>query len=82
VWPLLETATLPLQPSEPVPPPALHALALLVLHEKEVDCPTNKVFGDATNDMTVGGAGKMLTTTGATAGRLLPPGPEQVKIYV
>jgi hypothetical protein len=77
---LLETATLPLQPSEPLPPPAVHALAPLVVQENEVDCPTNNVFGEAIKEVTLGSGGNTLTTTGATAGRLVPPAPVQVSM--
>jgi hypothetical protein len=37
--PLLEVPTLPVQPSEPVPPLAVHEFALLVLQARLVEPP-------------------------------------------
>jgi hypothetical protein len=38
--PLLDVGSLPLQPSVPLPPPALQAVALVELHVKVEVCPS------------------------------------------
>jgi len=82
VVPVLDTGSAPLQPSEPSPPLAAHAVAPLVDQASDVDCPVSIVAGDAVNAVTLGAGGALATSTVTDSGALLPPGPVQVNVYI
>ncbi len=60
---MLDTGCVPLQPSEPSPPVAAHAVAPLVDQASDVDCPVSIVVGDALNAVTLGTGGALATST-------------------
>ncbi len=78
--PLLEVATVPLHPSEPVPPPAVHAVAFEVDQEADSDCPVCTVGGVTVNALIVGATGAAVTSTVTDTGLPVPPGPVQVNV--
>ncbi len=77
---MLEAGSSPLQPSEPVPPPAVQTVALVVLHIRVVDCPAWTVLGDADRLPIAAGGVKAPTVTDVDEGPLVPPVPVQVKV--
>jgi hypothetical protein len=78
--PVLDGATVPLNASEPLPPPAVHDVALLVLQARDVLCPTVTVAGLAANEPTLAAGVALLTVTSTEAGELAPPGPVQLSV--
>jgi hypothetical protein len=72
--PTLAAPTLP--PQEPAPPLAVQAVALVVVHVSDTDCPTCMVLGFAAKLTTAaaGGVG-LVTVTVTDRGALVPPGP-------
>jgi len=78
--PVLEVPLAPDQPSDPVPPLAVHEVAALVVHDSEADCPVVTELGFAVKL-------RMLAATGALAvtptdmGALVPPAPVQINVY-
>jgi hypothetical protein len=78
--PVLDTGTMPLQPSAPVPPLAAHAVAPLLDQANEVDCPVCTVVGEAVKELMPGTGGAAATSTVTEVGALLPPGPVQVSV--
>ncbi len=80
VVPVLEVPTVPLHPSEPVPPLATQEVALDVDQAADTDCPVCAVPGVTVKALTVGTGGAAATSTVTDTGLLLPPGPEQVKV--
>jgi hypothetical protein len=70
--------SLPVQPSEPVPPPAVQEVAPLVAQESDVDCPTATVVGFAAKFVTAAGAGFTVTFAVELA---LPAGPVHARVY-
>jgi hypothetical protein len=77
--PVLDVATTPFQPSDPVPPVAVQDVALELVQESVVDWPTTMLFGAALKEVTLGsGAGALVTLTIAELLEPVPPGPVQV----
>ena len=79
---MLDGATVPAQPSLPLPPLATQAVAPLVVQARLVVWPVNKMKGVALKEVMVTGGGAEVTVTTAAAGKLVPPGPEQVNVKV
>ena len=72
---------LPFQPSEPVPPLAVHEVAPTVAQVRVVDPPATMVAGAAANaEITGSGGGALVTLSTTELGALVPPGPVQVKV--
>ncbi len=81
VIPVLDVATDPLQLSAPLPPLAVHAVALLVDQASEVDWPTTRLVGEALKEvMLAAGGGVLVTLTMTERGPLAPPLPEQLSV--
>ena len=78
--PGLEVATLPCQPSLPVPPPAVQEAALVLLQLSVVEAPVWIAAGEAVNEPIVGGTGAVVAVRLAELGALLPPGPLHVNV--
>jgi hypothetical protein len=78
--PELEVATVPLQPSEPVPPLAVHAVAFEVDQAADSVSPTSAVVGVTVNALIVGGSGAAVTLRVTDTGLPVPPGPVQVNV--
>jgi hypothetical protein len=76
--PELDVGSEPVQPSEPVPPPAAQEVAPLVAHDSEVDCPVWIVVGFAAKLVTAAAAG---LTVSVAVELELPAGPEQASVY-
>jgi hypothetical protein len=70
--PELLTGTEPTQPSEPLPPLAVHDVAVVVAQVKEVDWPLVMTVGEAAKLVTAAGAGLTVTLAVPLA---LPPAP-------
>lgn len=70
----------PAQPSEPVPPLAVQALAPLVTQVINTDCPVSTVLGVATRETMVAGGGALVTVTVWVNVWLLPPLPSQLNV--
>jgi len=77
---VLDTSLVPFQPSDPVPPLAVHEVAALVVHASCVDWPTVNIFGVAVKEEMLAAGGELLTVTTAELVALPPPGPEQVSV--
>jgi len=81
VIPVLAVATDPVQLSAPLPPLAVHDVALLLDQASEVDWPTTRLVGEALKDvMLAAGGGTLLTLTMTELGPLAPPLPEQLSV--
>jgi hypothetical protein len=80
VLPRLKVDCEPFQPSVPVPPLAVHALAPLVVQLSTVEPPTVSVAGSAVNVRMLAAGAAVLTVTVAVPGALVPPVPVQVKV--
>ncbi len=78
--PVLEVATVPLQPSDPVPPLAVHEVAFEVDQDADSDCPVCAVIGVTVNALIVGATGADVTSTVTDTGLPVPPGPLQVNV--
>jgi len=78
--PTLLVGSEPDQPSEPVPPLAVQALAPLVAQVSKIDCPVTAVLGVADNDTMEAGGGALVTVTVAVLVGLLPPVPVQLNV--
>jgi hypothetical protein len=77
--PVLEVGSAPVQASEPLPPVAVHELALVLCQLSAVDRPVTKVLGKALKEtMAAAGGGASLTFTITELGVPAPPVPEQV----
>jgi len=72
-------ATGPLQPSDPVPPPAVQEVAFALDQVSKVDCPVSSAAGVATNASTLAGNGASVALTVVEL-EVVPPGPEQVSV--
>lgn len=70
----------PFQPSVPVPPLAVHALAPLVVQLSTVEPPTISVVGSAVKVRMLAAGAAVVTVTVAALGKLVPPVPVQVKV--
>jgi hypothetical protein len=83
--PVLEVATVPLQPGVLEPPLAVHEVAFEVVQRANSICPTCPVCATCplptgmANELMVGGGGVAVTLTVTDTGALVPPGPLQVK---
>jgi hypothetical protein len=77
----LVVPTVPLHPSEPVPPPAVQEVAPVVDHASVVVCPDCTVSGEAVKATMLAAAGALVTLTLTELGTLLPPIPVQVSEY-
>jgi hypothetical protein len=78
---VLEVGTAPFQLSEPVPPVAVHELALVLCQLSTVDRPVTKVLGKALKEtIAAAGGGALLTLTMTELGAPAPPVPEQVSV--
>jgi hypothetical protein len=77
---VLEVPTVPGQESEPVPPLAVQEFAPLLLHAKDVVCPTVTALGVAVNDEIVAAGVALATVTLVDMGVLAPPGPVQLSV--
>jgi len=87
VTPLLDVAcVLPLHPSAPEPPLAVHDVAPVVAQASTIDCPAEAVVGVAVNVLIdAGGVGCVapeLTVNVVDTFPLLPPAPVQINVYV
>ena len=80
--PELLVASVPFQPSLPLPFPAVHEVALAVDHDNETVCPAWTVLGEAVKATIDAGGVAVATDTETLAGGLAPPGPLQVMVYV
>jgi hypothetical protein len=78
VTPELEVGSLPVQPSEPVPPPAVQEVAPVVAQESAVVCVVEIVVGFAAKFVTAAGAGFTVRLAVELA---LPAGPVQASVY-
>ncbi len=80
--PALAVVSVPLQPSEPVPPLALQLVALLVDHDSVVACPVCTVAGVAANEPMLGGglAATVTVTALEVLAGLEPGAPAQVSV--
>ncbi len=78
--PVLDTATAPFQLSAPLPPLAVHVVALVVDHAIDVDCPATRLAGDALIDVMLAAGGGAVTVTTTELGPALPPDPVQVSV--
>jgi len=79
--PVLDVPTDPFQPSDPVPPVAVHEVAFAVDQESEVDWPTTMVFGTAVKVLTVAvGGGALVTLTMVELLGPVPPVPVQLSV--
>jgi hypothetical protein len=78
--PVLEVATMPSQPSLPVPPPAVQLVALLLLHANELALPACSDDGVAVKLEMLAGGGVAVTAMLTEAGGLVPPGPLHVNV--
>jgi hypothetical protein len=78
--PVLDVPLAPDQPSDPVPPPAVHEVAALVVHDSEADCPAVTELGLAVKLWMLAGTGA-LTVTPTDIGALVPPAPVQINVY-
>ncbi len=81
--PLLEVGSEPLQPSEPAPPVAVHAVALVVDHLSVTDWPgwICALLALLALNETVGWeGGGAVDVTDTDEGALVPPGPVQVNV--
>jgi len=78
--PVLEVPTDP--PQLPVPPVAVHDVALLLLQESDDAWPTCMVAGDALKFETVAAGGGAVTLMLIELAPLAPPGPLQFRVYV
>jgi hypothetical protein len=76
--PVLEAASAPVHPSEPVPPPAVHEVAPTVAQTSWLDWPTWTMGGLAANPATSAGAAPTVRVAVLLA---LPAGPLQVRVY-
>jgi hypothetical protein len=77
---MLEVGTVPVQPSEPVPPVAVHDVALVVLQVSELDCPTSIAAGVAVKLTTAAGGAIAVISTLDMLGKLVPPAPVHVRM--
>ncbi len=82
---MLDTCWLPDQLSEPVPPVAVQAVALLTDHLNVNELPgciwvVAELFADMVTTGAPGGAGVTVTVT--EVGPLDPPGPVHARVYV
>jgi hypothetical protein len=80
VLPRLVVDCAPFQPSEPVPPLAVQALAPLVVQLNTADPPTVSVLGIAVKVRMLAAGVAVVTVTVAALGALVPPVPVQVKV--
>jgi hypothetical protein len=71
----------PLQGPVAGPPLAVHAVALLVVHDNSTDCPTWIALGVAVKLDTAAGGALCVTSTLAVLGKLVPPAPVHVSTY-
>ena len=78
--PELEAATLPFQPSEPVPPVAVQVVAWFVDHDRTMACPVCVAPGVAVKLAMVAAGAAVVTVTPTVLGALVPPGPAQVRV--
>jgi hypothetical protein len=78
--PVLEVPTDPFQPSDPVPPLAVHEVAPLLLQASDATDPVCSVEGVAVKELTVAAGGGAVTFRATEVGELVPPGPAQVKV--
>jgi len=81
--PLLEVGSEPLHPSEPAPPAAMHAVALVVDHWSVTDWPgwICALLALLALKVTVGWeGGGAVDVTATDEGALVPPGPVQVNV--
>ncbi len=78
--PVLEVATVPPQPSLPVPPPALQVVALLLLHASVLALPACRDAGVAVKRVMLAGGGVAVTVMLTDAGALVPPPPVHVNV--
>jgi len=78
--PVLDGLLSPDQPSDPVPPLAVHEVAALLVHDSDADCPAVSELGVAVKLWMLAGTGAV-TVTPADAGALVPPAPVQVNVY-
>jgi hypothetical protein len=75
--PPLDVGSAPVHPSEPVPPPAVQAVASVVAQDSEVDCPTTMVVGFAARFVTAAAEGFTIRVAVELA---LPVAPVQVRV--
>jgi hypothetical protein len=67
----------------PVSPLPVHAVALLVDHDRDAAWPATMLVGATLNVvMPAAGAGVLVTLTATEAGFPAPPGPVQVKVKI
>ncbi len=79
--PVLEVPTDPAQPSNPVPPLAVHAVAFDVDQDSDVDWPTTMLFGTAVKVLTLAaGGGAPVTLMMVELLGPVPPAPVQVSV--
>lgn len=78
--PVLDGATVPVKASAPLPPLAVHEVALLVVHARDVLCPTVTVPGLAAKEPMLAAGVALFTVTSTEAGALAPPGPVQLSV--
>ena len=78
--PLLEVGMAPDQPSAPLPPLAVQEVAWSLVQEMLVDCPTVRLLGDTTSEVTVAAGVGTVTVTVVDEGPDDPPGPVQDKV--
>jgi hypothetical protein len=78
VVPVLEVGTLP--PQLPVPPPAVHEVALVLVQLRVVEPPVWIAIGEALKEPIVGGTGALVTVRPAELGALVPPAPLHVRV--
>jgi hypothetical protein len=78
--PVLEVATVPPQPSLPVPPPAVQLVALLLRHASELALPACSDDGVAVKLEMLAGGGVAVTMTLTDAGAPVPPAPVHVNV--
>jgi hypothetical protein len=78
--PVLDVPLGPDQPSDPVPPLAVHDVAALVVHDSDADCPAVSEVGLAAKLWMLAGTGAV-TVTATDAGALVPPAPVQINVY-
>jgi hypothetical protein len=79
VVPLLDGASVPLQPSAPLPPLAAHDVALALFQVNVVEPPFSTEVGEAEKVLNVAGGA---VTFNVAAASVLPPAPLQVNVYV
>jgi hypothetical protein len=82
VVPALAVGRVPFQPSVPLPPLAVQALAPLLLQESTVEPPAVSVAGSAVKARMLAGGVAVVTVTVAELMALVPPLPVQLSVKV